>query len=69
MRCVGDIQDSQVGSQVHLLPLHASLSPVEQKLVFVPPPKGKRKVVIATNIAETSITMYVCVKSRYVAFI
>ena len=42
---------------VHGLPLHASLPPNEQKKVFLPPTKGKRKVIAATNIAETSITI------------
>ena len=39
------------------LPLHASLQSSEQKLVFKKPPSGKRKVVAATNVAETSITI------------
>ncbi|MBN2544322.1 MAG: ATP-dependent RNA helicase [Spirochaetes bacterium] len=39
-----------------ILPLYARLSPEEQKRVFLDFP-GKRKVVIATNIAETSITI------------
>ncbi len=42
---------------IHALPLHASLMPTEQRRVFPPPPKGKRKVVVATNVAETSITI------------
>ena len=42
---------------MHALPLHASLSPMEQKRVFLPPPKGRRKVIAATNVAETSITI------------
>ncbi|KAI9793904.1 MAG: hypothetical protein M1816_007156 [Peltula sp. TS41687] len=42
---------------VHGLALHASLSPNEQKKVFLPPPKGRRKVIAATNVAETSITI------------
>ncbi|KAE8146345.1 P-loop containing nucleoside triphosphate hydrolase protein [Aspergillus avenaceus] len=41
----------------HPLPLHASLLPAEQKRVFLSPPKGKRKVIAATNVAETSITI------------
>ncbi|KAF2205671.1 DEAD/DEAH box helicase-like protein [Delitschia confertaspora ATCC 74209] len=41
----------------HALPLHASLLPVEQKKVFPPAPAGKRKVIAATNVAETSITI------------
>ncbi|KAL6703534.1 putative ATP-dependent RNA helicase ucp12 [Coniothyrium glycines] len=44
-------------SNLHALPLHASLLPAEQKRVFLPPPPGKRKVVAATNVAETSITI------------
>lgn len=39
------------------LPLHASLTPSEQRRVFPPVAKGKRKVIAATNVAETSITI------------
>lgn len=39
------------------LPLHASLAPSDQKRVFQNAPKGKRKVVVSTNVAETSITI------------
>ncbi|XP_063398977.1 uncharacterized protein LOC134683600 [Mytilus trossulus] len=39
------------------LPLHGRLQPIEQQKVFDPPPKGKRKIVFATNSAETSITI------------
>ncbi|KAI4251974.1 MAG: hypothetical protein LQ352_004537, partial [Teloschistes flavicans] len=42
---------------MHALPLHASLIPSEQRRVFPPPPRGKRKVIAATNVAETSITI------------
>jgi HrpA-like RNA helicase len=44
-------------SNLHVLPLHASLETREQKRVFASPPHGKRKVVVATNVAETSITI------------
>ncbi|KAH7355773.1 P-loop containing nucleoside triphosphate hydrolase protein [Pyrenochaeta sp. MPI-SDFR-AT-0127] len=44
-------------SNLYALPLHASLLPVEQKRVFPLPPPGKRKVIAATNVAETSITI------------
>ena len=40
-----------------LLPLHSTLSPEEQMKVFARPPPGITKVVAATNIAETSITI------------
>jgi ATP-dependent RNA helicase DHX57 len=39
------------------LPLHASLTPMDQKRVFPPAPRGKRKVIACTNVAETSITI------------
>ncbi len=42
---------------IYALPLHASLMPVEQRRVFPPAPRGKRKVIAATNVAETSITI------------
>ena len=40
-----------------LLPLHSSVSAGDQRKVFQVPPSGVRKVVLATNIAETSITV------------
>ncbi|KAI1337469.1 P-loop containing nucleoside triphosphate hydrolase protein [Xylariaceae sp. FL0016] len=44
-------------SSLHVLPLHASLDTRDQRRVFQSPPAGKRKVVVATNVAETSITI------------
>ncbi|ROT40849.1 pre-mRNA-splicing factor ATP-dependent RNA helicase PRP43 [Sodiomyces alkalinus F11] len=44
-------------SSLYVLPLHASLETKEQKRVFGRAPPGKRKVVVATNVAETSITI------------
>ncbi|KAG9255311.1 DEAD/DEAH box helicase [Emericellopsis atlantica] len=44
-------------NSLHVLPLHASLETREQKRVFASPPPNKRKVVVATNVAETSITI------------
>lgn len=43
------------------LPLHSALSPADQKRVFQRPSKGSRKIVVATNVAETSITIPDCV--------
>nr|XP_023907476.1 probable pre-mRNA-splicing factor ATP-dependent RNA helicase DEAH9 [Quercus suber] len=40
-----------------VLPLYSGLSRAEQELIFTPTPRGKRKVVISTNIAETSLTL------------
>ena len=40
-----------------LYPLHGSLSMSQQRGVFARPPAGERKIVISTNIAESSITI------------
>ncbi|XP_051750569.1 ATP-dependent RNA helicase DHX33-like [Ctenopharyngodon idella] len=40
-----------------VVPLYASLPPTQQLRVFHPAPKGSRKVILSTNIAETSITI------------
>ncbi|EAN99926.1 ATP-dependent RNA helicase, putative [Trypanosoma cruzi] len=42
---------------VQVLPLYGSLSMEEQKRVFAPPGPHTRKVIFATNIAETSLTI------------
>ena len=43
--------------QTIIYPLHSSLSTSEQSAIFQVPPPGVRKVVVSTNIAETSITI------------
>ncbi|XP_068707056.1 probable ATP-dependent RNA helicase DHX35 [Montipora foliosa] len=46
------------GSQyLKVLPMYSGLPHTEQMLVFKPPPHNTRKVVVATNIAEASITI------------
>ncbi|PNH02429.1 hypothetical protein TSOC_011593 [Tetrabaena socialis] len=42
---------------LRVLPLHGSLSSADQTKVFARPPKGCFKVVLSTNVAETSITI------------
>lgn len=45
----------QTGWIVHAL--HSSIASEDQEKAFVVPPEGMRKIVIATNIAETGITI------------
>jgi pre-mRNA-splicing factor ATP-dependent RNA helicase DHX16 len=40
-----------------ILPIYASLPSEEQAKIFLPPPKGGRKIILGTNIAETSLTI------------
>mgnify|MGYP003251185963 CR=1 FL=1 len=60
---VGEIQRVQeqlagrVGSDILLCPLYGALSLTEQRQAILPAPPGRRKVVLATNIAETSLTI------------
>uniref|UniRef100_A0A9I9CF41 RNA helicase n=1 Tax=Cucumis melo TaxID=3656 RepID=A0A9I9CF41_CUCME len=50
-------QNDRKRSELIILPLYSGLSRAEQDLIFSPTPRGKRKVVISTNIAETSLTL------------
>lgn len=50
-------ESAAVATDLHVLPLHGSLTPQDQRRVFQRAPRGKVKVVLATNIAETSITI------------
>lgn len=58
-----DDQDFEVGdstpasSKVHILPLYSQLQTKDQLRVFEPPPENSRMIVLATNVAETSLTI------------
>ena len=41
----------------YIYPLHSTIATEEQERAFLVPPKGIRKIVLATNIAETGITI------------
>ncbi|XP_063051694.1 probable ATP-dependent RNA helicase DHX37 [Engraulis encrasicolus] len=42
---------------LYVLPLYSLLAPEQQAKVFRPPPAGARLCVVATNVAETSVTI------------
>ncbi|OJJ81902.1 ATP-dependent RNA helicase ECM16 [Aspergillus glaucus CBS 516.65] len=44
-------------TKVHVLPLYSQLPTKEQLKVFETPPEGSRLIVLATNVAETSLTI------------
>jgi len=43
--------------KAYVLPLYAMMPAHEQRKIFLPPPPDSRLIVIATNVAETSITI------------
>ena len=49
--------EKQLGSHAVVLPLHGSLTVAQQRRVFKSYAQGVRKIVVSTNIAETSITI------------
>lgn len=54
---VKDDDESNIPKKVIILPLYSLLSVTEQARVFAKIPEGTRLIVIATNIAETSLTI------------
>lgn len=58
-KCIRELDDlNQTSSErVIALPLHSSLTAEEQNAIFRPSRPGERKVIVATNVAETSITI------------
>ena len=55
--CIERLAKEKWYRKLWILPLYGRLSKEEQDRVFLSPPLFKRKVVISTNIAETSITI------------
>ncbi|NCB02100.1 MAG: ATP-dependent RNA helicase [Spirochaetia bacterium] len=55
--CMNQLSTSSVKKDLVIYPLYGRLSKEEQERVFIKTPKGKTKIVISTNIAETSITI------------
>lgn len=49
--------NSSTAEPLYVLPLYSLLSPDKQAKVFEDPPAGSRLCIIATNVAETSLTI------------
>lgn len=57
IRRTADGLSGRVPADTDVVPLHGQLSFAEQDRAIAPAPPGRRKVVLATSIAETSITI------------
>jgi len=54
---IGEDEAEEKEMMVHVLPLYSQLPTNQQLRVFDPPPDGSRLIVLATNVAETSLTI------------
>jgi len=50
-------QTARRGWKMIVLPLYSGLSVEAQRRVFEEPPRKTRKVIVSTNVAETSVTI------------
>lgn len=55
--CLFRLDHSKFSRKIHTIPLYGRLAKEEQEKVFDNPPFGKKKVIVSTNIAETSVTI------------
>ena len=54
-RAISDLENRGVRERADLVPLHGSLEPADQDAALRP--RSRRRVIVATNIAETSVTV------------
>lgn len=55
--CMYRLSHAHYGRKLQLIPLYGRLAKEEQERVFDSPSFGRKKIVISTNIAETSVTI------------
>lgn len=55
--CVNKLYHSPFSRKIQIIPLYGRLPKEEQEKVFEPAPFSRKKVIISTNIAETSVTI------------
>jgi len=51
------LQEASLPEEIVILPLYGELRPAEQDRAIAPAQAGQRKIVLSTNIAETSLTI------------
>ncbi len=56
-RLAGVLADAGLDAEVMVLPLYGDQSPDAQQAALAPAPPGRRKLVLATAVAETSLTL------------
>lgn len=56
-RVEGLLRERPLAADVDVRPLIGAMSPTAQDAAIAPAPAGRRKVVLATNVAETSLTI------------
>lgn len=57
LRCEELLANSLAGTSTQIFPLYGNLSPEKQRQAIAPSHHGERKIVLATPIAETSLTI------------
>ncbi len=55
--CIWRLSHAHFSRRIHLIPLYGRLAKEEQERVFDNAPFGRKKVIVSTNIAETSVTI------------
>lgn len=51
------ILEAKLGPTAWILPLHGEQGPEEQQMCFESAPDGRAKIIVATNVAQTSVTI------------
>lgn len=55
--CISRLESEPYARNLFILPLYGRLSKEEQERIFLTSPYGKKKIIVSTNIAETSVTI------------